>query len=88
VYGCGGPNNYTGYCQRLSTSDIDQADRILDPDQRARVLNRLDVQMSKDVPVIPLWNSPLAATVRPAIRGYVPSFPDLTRTAENWWLER
>ncbi len=35
VYGCGGPQNYSGYCQRLVTSDLDQADRILDADRRA-----------------------------------------------------
>ena len=30
VFGCGGSQNYTGYCQRLVTRDLDQADRILD----------------------------------------------------------
>ena len=30
VYGCGAPKNYIGYCQRLVTAELDQADRILD----------------------------------------------------------
>ena len=30
VFGCGGDQNFTGYCQRLVTRDLDQADRILD----------------------------------------------------------
>jgi hypothetical protein len=45
IYRCGGAENYTGYCQRLVTRDLASADRILDPAQRARVLNQ-------DVPAI------------------------------------
>ena len=30
VYGCGGLQNFTGYCQRLVTAHLNQADRILD----------------------------------------------------------
>ncbi len=39
VYGCGGAQNFSGYCQRLVTRDLDQADRILDEDRRRSVLN-------------------------------------------------
>jgi ABC-type transport system substrate-binding protein len=88
IYRCGGPLNFTGYCQRIVTRDLDQADRILDPAQRARVLNRADREMAKDVPVIPLWNEPAATTVRSTVRGVVPCFPSLIWHAENWWLER
>lgn len=88
IYRCGGAQNYTGYCQRLVTRDLDNADRTLDPAQRARVLNQADRLMSKDVPVIPLWNEPGATTVRSTIHGVVPCFPSLIWHAENWWLER
>jgi len=88
LFGCGGRANAGEYCQRIVTRDLDQADRILDPDQRARVLNRADRQMASDVPVIPLWNEPAAATVRSTIRGFEPSFPSSAWNAENWWLER
>ena len=89
IYGCQGSQNLTGYCQRLVTSDLDQADRILDAAQRASVLNRADSRMAKDVPVIPIWNTPIAATVRSTIRGFEPSFPvSLAWNAENWWLDR
>jgi ABC-type transport system substrate-binding protein len=77
-----------GYCQRLVTSDLDQANRILDPDSQARVLNRADVRMARDVPLIPLWHEPAAATIRSTIRGFVPSFPSLAWNAENWWLAK
>jgi len=91
IFGCGGPQNYTGYCQRLVTADLDQAERILDAGQQARVLNRADVQMAKDVPVIPLYQQ----TQSVALRSTVPNFGLSLNTqisplwnAENWWLER
>jgi peptide/nickel transport system substrate-binding protein len=88
IYRCGGAENFGGYCQRLVTRDLDNADRILDPAQRARVLNHADRQMAKDVPVIPLWNEPAAVTVRSTVHGVVPCFPSLIWKAENWWVER
>ena len=88
IYRCGGAENLTGYCQRLVTRDLTEADRILDPAQQARVLNRADRQMAKDVPVIPLWNEPAAASVRSTVHGVVPCFPSWIWKAENWWLER
>ena len=42
-----GAYNFTGYCQRLVTRDLDQANRILDERQQARVLNRADRQMAQ-----------------------------------------
>ena len=88
LFGCGGPVNYTGYCQRLVTRDLDQADRILDADERARVLNRADRQMAKDVPVVPLFDIPTVVAFRQSIRDFVPNPHDEFWNAENWWLER
>ena len=62
IFGCEGASNLIGYCQRLVTRDLDQADRILDQNEQARVLNRADVQMAKDVPVIPLFQGPSPST--------------------------
>ena len=58
LYGCGGSQNYMGYCQRLVTSDLDQSDKILDAGRRARVLNRADARIAQDVPTIPLFEVP------------------------------
>jgi len=91
TFGCGGPLNHTGYCQRLVTSDLDQAERILDADQQARVLNRADAQMAKDVPVIPLYQQTQSVALRSTVRNFGLSL-NTTLTplwnAENWWLER
>ena len=88
LFGCGGPQNYTGYCQRLVTSDLDQADRILDADQRARVLSRVDRQLAKDVPVIPLYQVPFVLAYRETVRNVVAAPNNLFWNAEDWWLER
>lgn len=86
VFGCGGSQNFTGYCQRLVTKDLDQADRILDDGQRARVLNRADRQMAKDVPVIPLFQLPILFAYKTTIRGIAPAPFDPFWNAEDWWL--
>jgi peptide/nickel transport system substrate-binding protein len=86
--GCGAAGNYGGYCQRLVTSDLDQADRILDADERARVLNQVDRQLAKDVPLIPLYEPPLVLALRNTVRNVVVSAEDLLWNAEDWWLER
>ena len=90
LYGCGGRQNYMGYCQRLVTRDLDQADRIVDLARRAAVLNRADVQLARDVPSIPLFEVPALAAVTPGVRNFLPTFSffDPTWNAENWWLER
>jgi peptide/nickel transport system substrate-binding protein len=88
IYGCGGAENYTGYCQRLVTRDLDQANRIFDSVQQGRVLNRADRQMARDIPAIPLFQIPLPAAHRTTVRGYVHSTTNPLWNAENWWLDR
>jgi ABC-type transport system substrate-binding protein len=87
VYGCGGEQNWTGYCQRLVTAELDQANRILDDAQRARALNRADRQLAKDVPVIPLYQIPWVYAYKDSIRSIIPSPDNLFWNAENWWLD-
>ena len=86
VYGCRGSANYTGYCQRIVTAELDQADRILDDAQRARVLNRADRQLAKDVPVIPLYQIPWVLAYKSTLRNVLPSSDNLFWNAEDWWL--
>ena len=86
VYGCGAVQNYSGYCQRLVTAELDQADRILDGAQRARALNRADRQLARDVPVIPLYQIPWVLAQNRSLRNVVPSPNNIFWNAENWWL--
>jgi hypothetical protein len=70
------------------TRDLDQARRILDGRRLADVLNRVDAQLAKDVPVILLFEQPLLAAFRASVR----NVSLRTRAwnpfanAENWWL--
>ncbi len=86
VFGCGGSVNFTGYCQRHVTRDLDQADRILDAEQQARVLNRADRQIAKDVPVIPLYQFVFIAAHRTTLRSFSLNTFNLFQSAEDWWL--
>jgi peptide/nickel transport system substrate-binding protein len=87
LYGCGGVQNYSGYCQRIVSRDLDQARRILDETQQARVLNRADAQLAKDVPTIPLFQIPFTVASRNDVRNLViPSHHDPCVNAEKWWL--
>ena len=86
---CGGSQNWTGYCQRLVTRDIDEAGRVLDAEQHMRVLNRLDARVALDVPLIPLYHRPFIGAARSTVRGFVlRATVDPFLGAENWWLAR
>jgi ABC-type oligopeptide transport system substrate-binding subunit len=87
IFGCGGSQNFTGYCQPLVTRDLVQADRILAASTQARVLNRADAQMAKDVPVLPLFQVPRPTAVRDNVRNFAQALNPLTNS-ENWWLAR
>lgn len=88
IFGCAGEFNFMGYCQRLTTSDLVQAEGIFGAGQRARVLNRADSRMAKDVPAIPLMEKPEWAALSSSLRNFAPSPSDVLVNAENWWLER
>jgi peptide/nickel transport system substrate-binding protein len=88
LYACGAFQNYMRYCQRLVTEDLNQARRILDAEQLARVLNRVDVQLANDAPVLPLFQHPVWAAVAEELRAYrvIPGIDPLLGV-ENWWLD-
>jgi peptide/nickel transport system substrate-binding protein len=86
VYGCGGVQNYSGYCQRLLTKELDQVERILDARARGRALNRADRHLARDVPVIPLYEVPFVLALRRTVQNVVVSPNNLLWNAEDWWL--
>jgi peptide/nickel transport system substrate-binding protein len=88
AFGCGQVQNVTGYCQRLVTSDLDQAGQIFDAGRQAAALNRADGRIAKDVPVVPLFQHPSYAVLAPGVRGYVFNSTTGVAGAVNWWLDR
>ena len=86
VYGCDAPQNYTGYCQRLVTAHLNQANRILDESRHARVFNRADRGLASDVPTIPLYQFVTTAAYDTSVRNFVFLSWNPLWNVENWWL--
>ena len=87
IFNCGAQFNFTGYCQRLVTRDLNDADAILDAERRAIALNRADRQLARDVPVIPLFQIPIYGVARSTVKGFAPYQQVRTWNAEDWWLD-
>ncbi len=85
---CGDSQNWAGFCSRLIMRDVQQTEFIVDPQQRARVLNAADVKLARAVPVLPVVQPVLRAAIRTSIRGFVPGGSQLnvTQNSEDWWL--
>ncbi len=87
---CGHELNFAGYCNRLLARDAQQVDVILDPDQRARILNAADTKMARAVPALPLVQQVRRAAIRTPLRGVIPggNLNHFTQNSEDWWLDR
>ncbi len=87
---CKDPNNVAGYCSRLVMRDVQQTDQIVDPRQRARVLNAADAKLARAVPVLPLYQPPFRVAHRTVLRGVVArgGIFNFSQNNEDWWLER
>ena len=87
---CGNSLNWAGYCSRLVTRDAQQVDRIIEPGQRARVLNAADRKLARAVPLLPLRQTVFRAVMKDSVRGTYPggSQFEFTQNSEDWWLER
>ena len=91
IWRCGGPDNFTGYCDRLVTQEFVQSQLIVDAEQRARALNRADRQMAKHVPALPLFQDPSTTAFKGIrLRGLVSNatLEGVLWNSEDWWLER
>jgi len=89
VFGCQGPNNYTGYCDRLVTRDLVQSSQILDDSRRVELLNRIDARLAKAVPAIPLYQGTGLFAFKATIRGVVSNCCGSDYwNSEDWWLGR
>ena len=91
IWRCYGESNFTGYCDRLVTQEFVQSQLIVDPEQRARALNRADRQMANHVWALPLFQVPSTTAFKGIqLRGLVPNatFEGILWNAEDWWLAR
>ena len=87
IFGCGGAQNYTGYCQRLVTADLDQADRIARRGSRRPESSTEPTGGSRGTSrSIPLYQSIFPAAYDTSVRNFVFLPWNRTWNAENWWL--
>ena len=80
--------NFSGYCDRLITRDLNQVFGILDLPRRVQRLNGIDVRLARAVPWIPLFQVPHFVAIRRSVEGVVINPGDPTWKAENWWLAK
>jgi len=88
---CGGTQNYQTYCNRTASRLLNQSQGILNKATQARVLNRADRLISRDLPTLPLYQLPTFFAWRTAkVRGMIdnPTDEGFPWNAENWWLSR
>jgi peptide/nickel transport system substrate-binding protein len=85
---CGDVQNWTGFCSRLLMRDAQQVDFIVDPIQRARVLNAVDSKLASAVPALPVVQPVLRAAIRSTVRGVEPGGTqfNFSQNSEDWWL--
>ena len=91
TFACGADQNYTGYCRGSVNRDLLATTRMLDVGPRVRALNRIDVELAKDVPVIPLFQQPFLVATNAKVRGVDPSSLSSTSydwKTQDWWLAR
>ena len=84
------PGNFTGYCDRLVTSHLVQATRILDDARRTQLLHGIDARLAIAVPAIPLFQDrslfAFDATIRRGVvfeRPFAPLHLERGRTAAS-----
>jgi peptide/nickel transport system substrate-binding protein len=78
--------NFSGYCDRLITRDLNQIFGILDLTRRVQRLNGIDARLARAVPWIPLFQVPHFVALRRSVEGVVINPVDPTWNAENWRL--
>jgi peptide/nickel transport system substrate-binding protein len=90
IWRCGGDENFSGYCNRLVSRHLQESHLILDEKIRAGLLNRVDEQMSRDLPGLPLFQKPGIVAYRGTLHGLVVNATDegWTWNSEDWWLGR
>jgi peptide/nickel transport system substrate-binding protein len=86
VWGCGGPSNFLGYCNRVATNLLDESSRTPSPAKRRALFERADALFAKDIPTIPLYSQPSPLIRRSSLAGTKnnPSPTGFTWNIESW----
>lgn len=72
LYGCGGDQNYMGYCNRRFSNILNQVSTTLSAAERARLLNAAELRfMVNDIPSIPVYARPVFVIRSNKVKGPV-----------------
>jgi peptide/nickel transport system substrate-binding protein len=88
IWRCGGSDNYSGYCNPRLSRTLVGSNGVLDEAQRAAAVNRVDAQLARDLPGIPLYQKPTIVAYKTRLHGIVVNPTDETWTWNlgDWWL--
>ena len=88
IHKCEGAQNYQGYCNEEVTKLLEKSDTIVDPEERADVMNQADALMAEDVPILPLYQKPtfFASSVSLQNAEDNPTSEGPTWNSEDWFL--
>ena len=72
LYGCGGDQNYMGYCNRKFTNIMNTVSKTLEASKRAALLNSGELRhMVRDIPSIPMYARPVFVIRKRTVNGPV-----------------
>jgi peptide/nickel transport system substrate-binding protein len=72
LYGCGGDQNYMGYCNRKLSTILNKVANTLDSAERAKLLNDAELKyMVRDIPSVPVYARPVYTIRAAKVKGPV-----------------
>jgi peptide/nickel transport system substrate-binding protein len=84
----GGEQNHMTFCDNVVTNNLKKADRTTNNAVRTKLLNKTDLRMSNEVPVIPLYAQPSILVHKSSVKGMGasnnPALVGPTWNAEAW----
>ncbi|CAN5315497.1 hypothetical protein BH23ACT9_BH23ACT9_05730 [soil metagenome] len=69
IFGCDRPQNWTGYCNQEASDIMDEANVVVDVEERLALFNEADALMAAEVPILPLFQQPQLAAWDNSITG-------------------
>jgi peptide/nickel transport system substrate-binding protein len=88
IHKCEGAQNYQGYCNEEVTELLEQSNTIVDPEERAEVMNQADALMSEDLPILPMYQKPTFFAYTTSLQNAQdnPTSEGPTWNSEEWFL--
>jgi ABC-type oligopeptide transport system substrate-binding subunit len=89
VCGCGGTQNFMGYCSPAATQLLSGSNQALTPSYREYLVNRAEFNLAGGVPALPLFQRPQLLAYRDELHGVVANAGPARATwnAEDWYVD-